>query len=217
MEKEYFELLSYFIFILLTLLGYFCINYFKEKGKNKALAQDNKKLTDQIEQVKQKYKLDLEKRKYQYESKQEQYMKFLEGLDVYNDFIFNRLFKDLAEVMMKFYMSKSEEETNKYTTEYNNIARTIDTDLKKQSKVLFSQLIKLKIVSNPDIISLLEELQKEIISSNKRFDKLTNDYLGLLKAKKTDFKDLKTSEDAKKIIYIKEKLIDAIKNDLNEI
>ena len=48
------------------LIGYFT-SYIKEKGKNKALLEDNSKLIAENEEIKQKYAVDLQKRKYKYE------------------------------------------------------------------------------------------------------------------------------------------------------
>ena len=65
------------------LAGYLT-SYFNEKGKNKALLGDIQKLTQEKESVIAKFQLDLAKRKYQYETKKEQYFKYFNLLDQFS-------------------------------------------------------------------------------------------------------------------------------------
>lgn len=106
--------------------------YLKEKAKNKAIVEDNKKLLEnqkELEQEKQKiilqhqkeleleksshqkdlekeknnHQLDFEKRKHQYESKKKQYYSFMEELDSFQACSLDVINNDLSKVMMLYY------------------------------------------------------------------------------------------------------------------
>lgn len=67
--------------LILGFLSGYLISYFKEKGKNKALLGDIHRLTSEKERVISDFKLDIEKRRYKYESKKEQYFKYFNLID----------------------------------------------------------------------------------------------------------------------------------------
>jgi hypothetical protein len=75
------------IAIVSLLAGYatgYTTSYFKEKGKNKALLEDIKVLTEEKEKITSKYELDVSKRKYKYEDKRNIYFKYFNLLDELN-------------------------------------------------------------------------------------------------------------------------------------
>jgi uncharacterized membrane protein YraQ (UPF0718 family) len=67
--------------LVIVFFSGYLISYFKEKGKNKALLSDIKRLTEEKERIVSDFKLEIEKRKYQYESKKEQYFKYFNLID----------------------------------------------------------------------------------------------------------------------------------------
>jgi len=210
-------LINVISFVVFLIIGYL-ISYFKEKGKLQALSEENKNLTMEVENIKQKYALDLEKRKYKYETKQKLYYGFMNKLDNYNALQMNLLFDELGSLMMKFYESKSNEEKNQFTIEFNNMARDIDIKIKKQSSELFSQLNELKLTANDGAITILNELQNEINISNKKFVKMANNIPELLNnpniKNELQQTDNKTS---KNIVSVKNQLIQVLKNELYNI
>lgn len=66
--------------ILGFLLGYLT-SYFNEKGKNRAMIEDMKAMTEEKEKVSSHYELDISKRKYKYEDKRAIYFKYFTLLD----------------------------------------------------------------------------------------------------------------------------------------
>ena len=70
--------------IIAGFIAGYLTSYFNEKGKNKALLGDIKKLTEEKESVISKFQLDLAKRKYQYETKKGQYLKYFNLLDQFS-------------------------------------------------------------------------------------------------------------------------------------
>ena len=208
-----------FIHILLVFIGLFSgylISYFKEKGKNKALLEDNQALTNEIEKIKQEYSLDLQKRKYKYETKQKLYYEFMDKLDTYNALGMNLFFDELGAIMMNFYESNTEEKKKKYTIEFNNTARDIDTKMKKQTSELFSQLNQLKLTTNEEVLSLLEELHNELNRINIKFIEIAKSIPALLTNHNanTEIQKFDTHSNSK-IVNIKDKLIKILKNELN--
>lgn len=99
-------LLDIIIGAILGFLSGYLISYFKEKGKNKALLSDIGRLTAEKESVASEYKLDIEKRKYKYESKKEQYFKYFNLIDEFgkasNDEFYEYFFPVVDEFNKNF-------------------------------------------------------------------------------------------------------------------
>lgn len=196
-------------------IGYIT-SYLKIKGKNKALLEDNQKLTNQIEEIKQDYALDLQKRKYKYETKEKLYYKFMDKLDTYHSVQIHLLFNELREPMMKFYESKTIEEKEKWTIEFNNKAGNIDIEIKKQVSELFSQLNQLKLTVGKEALSLIGELQNELNMLNIRFSEMANN-IPLLLDNPSMITELQEKDKNPQVIIIKKKLIEVLKNELDQI
>ena len=83
--NEFLKLLEPYIAYILIAFFALIILYIKrftaEKAKIKALKSENKSLTQETESIKKEFELEISKRKYQYESKKEQYIHFFKLLD----------------------------------------------------------------------------------------------------------------------------------------
>ena len=75
--------LIYMIFAFLGLLILYIKTYTTEKAKMEVLKSENKKLIEETERIKKDFQLEISKRRYQYESKKEQYILFFK-LDEFN-------------------------------------------------------------------------------------------------------------------------------------
>lgn len=199
------------------LIGYFT-SYIKEKGKNKALLEDNSKLIAENEEIKQKYAVDLQKRKYKYEQKQKLYFEFMNKLDKFNAMSMSLIFDNLGSLMMKYYQAKTKEETDKFTIQFNEEARNIDTEIKKQLSELFSQINELKLTTSDESILLINELHDELMQVNNKFLSIPDKILSYLENPNSNT-NLKTydSSVAKKITDIKNQLIKNFKDELNNM
>lgn len=217
MYKEY--LLEIILFILSLTIGYL-MSYFKEKGKNKALLEDNSKLIAENEEIKQKYAVDLQKRKYKYEQKQKLYFEFMNKLDKFNAMSMSLIFDNLGSLMMKYYQAKTKEETDKFTIQFNEEVRNIDTEMKKQLSELFSQINELKLTTSDESILLINELHDELMQVNNKFLSIPDKILSYLQNPNPNSNtNLKTydSSVAKKIMDIKNQLIKNFKDELNNM
>ena len=72
---------KYLFLVLLGLIILYVRSFIKEKARISALKSENKRLIEQTEEIKKNFQLEIEKRKYQYESKKEQYLNFFKLLD----------------------------------------------------------------------------------------------------------------------------------------
>ncbi len=74
-------------FTLTVMLGVYLFGfltaYIKERVKNRAYIADIKRLEGEKELVRKEHQLDLEKRKYKYESKREQFVKYFNLIDTF--------------------------------------------------------------------------------------------------------------------------------------
>lgn len=199
------------------MIGYL-MSYFKEKAKNKALLEDNSKLIAENEEIKQKYAVDLQKRKYKYEQKQKLYFEFMNKLDKFNAMSMSLIFDNLGSLMMKYYQAKTKEETDKFTIQFNEEARNIDTKMKKQLSELFSQINELKLTTSDESILLINELHDELMQVNNKFLSIPDKILSYLQNPNSNT-NLKTYDlsIAKKIMDIKNQLIKNFKDELDNM
>ncbi|MFY4756577.1 hypothetical protein ACOTVZ_11100 [Aliarcobacter butzleri] len=194
------------------------MSYFKEKAKNKALLEDNSKLIAENEEIKQKYAVDLQKRKYKYEQKQKLYFEFMNKLDKYNAMSMSLIFDNLGSLMMKYYQAKTKEEMDKFTIQFNEEARNIDTEMKKQLSELFSQMNELKLTTSDESILLINELHNELMQVNNKFLSIPDKILSYLQNpnSNTNLKKYDSSV-AKKIMDIKNQLTKNFRDELDNM
>lgn len=219
MYKEYLlEIILSILSLIITFMIGYLMSYFKEKAKNKALLEDNSKLIAENEEIKQKYAVDLQKRKYKYEQKQKLYFEFMNKLDKFNAMSMSLIFDNLGSLMMKYYQAKTKEETNKFTIQFNEEARNIDTEMKKQLSELFSQINELKLTTSDESILLINELHDELMQVNNKFLSISDKILSYLKNPNSNT-NLKTYDSfvAKKIMDIKNQLIKNFKDELDNM
>ncbi|MFW0696812.1 hypothetical protein ACN09X_10525 [Aliarcobacter butzleri] len=219
MYKEYLlEIIIYILSLIIALIIGYLMSYFKEKAKNKALLEDNSKLIAENEEIKQKYAVDLQKRKYKYEQKQKLYFEFMNKLDKYNAMSMSLIFDNLGSLMMKYYQAKTKEEMDKFTIQFNEEARNIDTEMKKQLSELFSQMNELKLTTSDESILLINELHNELMQVNNKFLSIPDKILSYLQNpnSNTNLKKYDSSV-AKKIMDIKNQLTKNFRDELDNM
>ncbi|MDN5092057.1 hypothetical protein, partial [Aliarcobacter butzleri] len=208
----------YILSLIIALIIGYLMSYFKEKAKNKALLEDNSKLIAENEEIKQKYAVDLQKRKYKYEQKQKLYFEFMNKLDKYNAMSMSLIFDNLGSLMMKYYQAKTKEEMDKFTIQFNEEARNIDTEMKKQLSELFSQMNELKLTTSDESILLINELHDELMQVNNKFLSIPDKILSYLQNpnSNTNLKKYDSSV-AKKIMDIKNQLTKNFRDELDNM
>lgn len=155
----------YAAYITLLLIGVIILyfqTYIKEKAKIKALKSENKRLTEETESIKKSHQLDIEKRKYQYESKKEQYLNFFRLLDSFT--------RDSNKT--------SQEKLLPILDEFNrNYLNAASVNNKKNETaaiaVMSKKIQKLMFEANQDLIRIKQETNTiRLIASNEIIDKL---------------------------------------------
>ncbi len=227
--------------ILLFILSLFIIaikSYFTERGKLKAQISENKKLVEQsesiksifnkeLEELKKEHQLNISKRKYQYESKKEQYLKFFRLLDEFATESNTKTQEKFIPILDEFnrnYLSATSANNKK------NETNAITVFQKKIQQLIFD--------ANKDLIRIKQETNTiRLIASNEilhKLDLLTLAYDESLEASNLMMKNLlplmlDKNQDKMKannreleisgmvIKNIKDEIIDLMRSELDEI
>ncbi|WKW45486.1 hypothetical protein P3875_06755 [Myroides sp. JBRI-B21084] len=235
------KLQPYFLYIvggLITTTLLFFKSYIQEKAKLKALRSENKKIVEQTEQVKSQYNRELEeikrehqlnitKRKYQYESKKENYLKFFQLLDQFtreNNVKNQERLLPILDEFNRNYLNASSQNNKR------NETNAITTMSKKIQKLTFDasqDLIKIKqetntirLIASDEILNKLDILNlaydKSMEVSNKIMSSLPSLMLTNNQAQmKANQREIEIS--AMVINNIKDQIIELMRIELNEI
>jgi len=156
-------LIDIFIGTVFGFLSGYLISYFKEKGKNKALLSDIRRLTVEKESVASEYKLDLEKRKYKYESKKEQYFKYFNLIDEFgkasND-EFYELFFPVVDDFNKSFLGADGDKTKEFDA-LNTFSSKINRLVSKANENLVrlrAETHTIKLIANSNVLDLLNQI-----------------------------------------------------------
>lgn len=206
------------------MLGYFT-SYFKEKGKNRALIEDTRSLTEEKEKVSSKYELDKSKRKYQYEYKSTQYFKYFNLLDELNTTSNQQAQEELIPILTEF--NKSFLEANcdktlelKATTELSGAVNKIMMKANESQVKFKSETNAIKLIAGDSVLKVLleiEEMNKNAFDLSAGMMKglgksiIENNFSGI------DGQRKELQEASNKLIQLKEELTKEIKKELNEI
>ena len=149
--------------LLLGFLFGYLSSYSKEKGKNKALLSDIQSLTAEKERISSEYKLDIEKRKYKYESKKEQYFKYFNLIDEFGKTSNNEIYENFLPVLDEF--------NNNYLGANGNKKKELDAItefssktnwlLSKSNENLFrlrAETNTIKLIANSEVLLLLNKI-----------------------------------------------------------
>lgn len=213
------------ILSIISFIGGFLISYLKERVKNKALLADIRRLEEEKQQVRKEHQLDIEKRKYKYESKREQFTKYFNLIDSFavksNEDIKNQ-FLPLITAYNNEYLSadgNQEKETlavTKFSDGLNKFMFSANENLIK----LRSETTGIKMIAGSKTLELLEKMSQLYDTSFDLTSKmikelipavLTNDFLGVQQVEE-EVRDV-----SEKLNQMKELIILEIRNELDEI
>lgn len=224
---------------VITGVGGYLLAYLHQKAKNRALLEDyavlekekgkvaqeltieteilKTKHAVEIEEIKKEHSLDIDKRKYQYESKRTQYYSLMERLDKFNGCMLDVIQGQLREIMSAYYQSHMANDGGNIV-KFNELALDAINSIREQQAGLFSQLNAFKLSTNGEAVKLIEELCSEIAKAGSNLTECINyisgeqfRYSGLnIPSKFIDYNEI----NQKSIFEIKEKLISALKSDL---
>jgi hypothetical protein len=165
--------MEYLYIVLAFLCGaaatYFT-SYTKEKGKNRALEEDISRLEDEKQKISAKYQseieglkkdhaLDIEKRKYQYDEKHKQFVKYFTLLDEYNEKCNASFMSDFQPVITKFMASGCEADA---TAEYMNGVQGIYSKLYEEFIRVKNETNTIRLISSAVMDKLLDEVEVKV-------------------------------------------------------
>ncbi len=217
------------IIVFISLLGGFLMgyltSYIKEKGKNKALIQDLERMTEEKEKVSSKYQLDISKRKYKYEDKRNQYFKYFNLLDSFT--------ADSQKIAQENFMPAMHKFNDKFLRANGNkkielkatadFANSINQIMMKANE----SLIKLKqetnsinLIAGPKVSQTLQELEQAYNNSMNQSAEIMKDYSNNVIYRRTDVlktQQLEMEKTGRSLQFLKDKLLQEIKDELDEI
>lgn len=219
--------LIYMIFAFLGLLILYIKTYTTEKAKMEVLKSENKKLIEETERIKKDFQLEISKRRYQYESKKEQYILFFKLLDQFtneaNKSTQEKLLPILDEFNRNFFNSSSRNDKKGE----NNATSVMSKKIQRLTFEANESLIKIKqetntirLIASDRIIQKLDLLElaydKNMEQAIKMMNDLpkqmmSNDQYGMKKSQR----EIEIS--ALVIKEIKDEIIELMRKELDEI
>lgn len=211
--------------IIIGLIFLYLKTYVSQKAKNKALKNDNLSLTQQIENIKKAHELDIAKRKYQYESKKEQYIKFFQFIDSFTGKQNLYCVDKMTPIITEFYagfLATTEDNTeqNKVCTAYmervQNLMNENNTELMKVKQ----ETNTIRLIASQEVIELLDLMERTydnmFNTSSQIINMLPNNIMTNNQTMLQKHIEILT-EISQSFLNIKNNLIQQMRNDLNEI
>jgi uncharacterized protein YneF (UPF0154 family) len=212
------------IAIVTYILGILTV-YFNQRAKNKALLADNAKLIEETEKIKKEHSLDIEKRKFQYESKKAQYFKYFNMLDDFSAKSTEDFMKDFPPIIAKFNEDflnangKKELETKAIVDFSDHISKMTFKANENLIKIK-QETNTIKVIANEEILKIFSTMESYYDESLNLSTKLMNALSKMIIMKddsEVNEAKLKLEEIGQKMNSLKEKLIQEVRKDLNEI
>lgn len=161
---------------VLGMLVLYLTAYSKAKGKNKALLEDNKRLEDdkqqiiakhrnETEELKKQHSLDIEKRKYQYEEKRNQFSKYFRLLDEFNQRSNQTFVEEFHPIMNDFFNAIIESDDDVYQAElikFNEKNQVLVQKLYEESLKVSNETNSIRLISSKEIDRLLDGMELAI-------------------------------------------------------
>lgn len=155
------------------MLVHYLTAYNKKKGENKALLEDLSKLEDEkqkiisfhqkeLEEVRKEHSLDIEKRKYQYETKREQFTRFFRLIDEFQKKSTENIvmeFKPILERFMAAAMDADGEISKEIMISYQNDIYRLMNEAHDDLSKLNQETNSIRLVSSKEIDTLLNNME----------------------------------------------------------
>jgi hypothetical protein len=217
------EILENALYILAGVIIGYLSSYIKEKGKNKALIEDIKKLTSEKEKIVSKFTLDIEKRKYRYESKREQFLKYYNLIDEFGTHSNNEYPKAFFEIVQEVHegiLNSDDEERTKAINIFAKKSSDLFNQLNEKIRQLRAETNSVKVIASDRILEMLNELDELYDISTDTASNMFKDMTSNIIENNQD-KMISQQEElfqfGEKIKNIHDRLMIEIRNELNEI
>ena len=219
--------LIYMIFAFLGLLILYIKTYTTEKAKMEVLKSENKKLIEETERIKKDFQLEISKRRYQYESKKEQYILFFKLLDQFTNEANKSTQEKLLPILDEFNRNFLNSSSRSDKKGENNATSVMSKKIQRLTFEANESLIKIKqetntirLIASDRIIQKLDLLElaydKNMEQAIKMMNDLpkqmmSNDQYGMKKSQR----EIEIS--ALVIKEIKDEIIELMRKELDEI
>ena len=219
--------LIYMIFAFLGLLILYIKTYTTEKAKMEVLKSENKKLIEETERIKKDFQLEISKRRYQYESKKEQYILFFKLLDQFTNEANKSTQEKLLPMILEFNRNFLNSSSRNDKKGENNATSVMSKKIQRLTFEANESLIKIKqetntirLIASDRIIQKLDLLElaydKNMEQAIKMMNDLpkqmmSNDQYGMKKSQR----EIEIS--ALVIKEIKDEIIELMRKELDEI
>ena len=219
--------LIYMIFAFLGLLILYIKTYTTEKAKMEDLKSENKKLIEETERIKKDFQLEISKRRYQYESKKEQYILFFKLLDQFTNEANKSTQEKLLPILDEFNRNFLNSSSRNDKKGENNATSVMSKKIQRLTFEANESLIKIKqetntirLIASDRIIQKLDLLElaydKNMEQAIKMMNDLpkqmmSNDQYGMKKSQR----EIEIS--ALVIKEIKDEIIELMRKELDEI
>ena len=158
--------LSVWLILLIIIMSFLYLKtYIGEKAKNKALLKDKLNLTRQIECLKKEHELEIAKRKYQYESKKDQYINFFQMLDSFSGKQNIKTVENITPIINDFYSAflratNNSEEQYKASSLFMKRIQNLMNENNTEFIRLKQETNTIRLIASDEVISLLNDLEK---------------------------------------------------------
>ena len=219
--------LIYMIFAFRGLLIRYIKTYTTEKAKMEVLKSENKKLIEETERIKKDFQLEISKRRYQYESKKEQYILFFKLLDQFTNEANKSTQEKLLPILDEFNRNFLNSSSRNDKKGENNATSVMSKKIQRLTFEANESLIKIKqetntirLIASDRIIQKLDLLElaydKNMEQAIKMMNDLpkqmmSNDQYGMKKSQR----EIEIS--ALVIKEIKDEIIELMRKELDEI
>ena len=219
--------LIYMIFAFLGLLILYIKTYTTEKAKMEVLKSENKKLIEETERIKKDFQLEISKRRYQYESKKEQYILFFKLLDQFTNEANKSTQEKLLPILDEFNRNFLNSSSRNDKKGENNATSVMSKKIQRLTFEANESLIKIKqetntirliasdrIIQKMDLLELVyDKNMEQAIKMMNDLPKqmMSNDQYGMKKSQR----EIEIS--ALVIKEIKDEIIELMRKELDEI
>jgi len=220
----------YVLYLFFGFIGFLILyvrSFIQESAKINALKRKNKELVEETELIKKEHQLDISKRRYQYESKKEQYLSFFKLLENFTNEATLKNQSELMPILDEFNKNYFNAVTQGNKKKENMAVTVMSKKIQKLSFDSYAELTKLKqetntirLIASDEILNKLNLLELSYNKLMVQSDKIMSDLPKLMltgNQAKIKLQQEELELKGKVTQNIKDDIIKLMRKELNEI
>mgnify|MGYP006439470243 CR=1 FL=1 len=220
----------YVLYLFIGFIGLLILyvrTFIQESAKINALKRRNKELVEETESIKKEHQLDISKRRYQYESKKEQYLGFFKLLDKFTNEATLKNQSELMPILDEFNKNYLNAATQGNKKKENLAVTVMSKKIQKLTFDSYAELTKLKqetntirLIASDAILEKLDLLELSYDKLMEQSDKMMSDLPKLMMTGKQEKIKIQQEEleiNGRVTQSIKNEIIKLMRKELNEI